>query len=59
MGPWCKYFNDETVESPAKALDANGDGKITKDEFLANGGEAIFSKPMEGLWAEGYANGRR
>ena len=40
---------DEAVASLAKALDADGDGQITKAEFLANGGEAIFAKPLEGL----------
>ena len=40
---------DEAVASLAKALDADGDDKITKAEFLANGGEAIFAQPLEGL----------
>ena len=29
--------------------DTNKDGKITKEEFLENGAEAIFAKLLEGL----------
>eukprot|EP01046_Picozoa_sp_COSAG06_P017011 COSAG06_NODE_1142_length_10545_cov_2.879571_2_plen_84_part_00 len=47
---------DNTIKDPAEAiaclesaLDTDRDGKITKEEFLENGAEAIFAKLLEGL----------